>query len=336
MKAAATIHPFPFGMCKNTILFLFLLQQGSSAFAQGGYRPHPLLSPMWQAELEYMEPSQVKDTSMEHGFSGGTFTFRMPVYTGKDWLSADGGKPFFAVLAQASASARQTQIDYLEPDRWLTMGRLGVTGLMAKGLRHLILANISVMLPSESFQFNPGFLRPNATLIWRKLYHDNKLWHTVGIAYTPILGKEVPLPILGLGLKLGNDDQVQFTFPYNAAYTHLFSRKLSLSARAQMMGGNYFLQPDSIYTEDPLRHRFLIPRLGIVARYYTSRHVVITPEIALTGTGRLRLADDVSRLSSTLFFRISLQVRFGERPAAAPILNFDPGDSGFDPTYLTE
>ncbi len=304
--------------------------------AQGGYKPHPFLSPGWQVEMEYLEPSQVKDTSMENGFAGGSFSFRLPLYTGKDWLSADGGKPFFAILAQGSAAYRISQLDFLEPDRILTLGRAGVTGLMAKGLRNLFMLNLNVSLPSESFAFKPSYLRPGGALVWRKLYHNNTWWHTLGILYSPISGRDLPLPLAGVGVKLGNDDQLQFTFPFNLSYTHIFSRKFSLMARIQNLGGYHYLKADSIYREEPLVYRFRYQRIGLVGRFYTDRHVVITPEIAFVGRGRLSIADYNAGQRPTFFFRISVQVRFGNRPAAAPILNFDPGDSGFDPAYLVE
>lgn len=304
--------------------------------AQGGYKPHPLLSPMWQADVEYLDPSQVGDTTMENGFTGASFTYRLPLYTGKDWLSADGGKPFFAVLAQGSLHARQSQIDFIEPDRMLTLGRFAVTGLMAKGLRHLYLANLSLSLPTESFSLNLSRLRVHGSFIWRRLYHNNRVWHTLGLTYTPITGKDLPLPVAGVGVKLGNDDQIQITFPFNASYTHLFSRKFSLSVRVQNMGGYNLLNEDSIHTEDPLVYRFRFPRAGLVGRWYTHRHVVITPEVGLTAFNRVGLDGLKFNQTPAPYFKFSIQVRFGVRPSAAPILDFDPGDSGFDPSYIVE
>lgn len=323
----------------NRYRLIFLMTMAASltrAQPPGGYRPHPLLSPMWQADVEYMDPTQVQDTTVVNGFSGMGFTYRLPLFTGKDWLSADGGKPFYALLAQAGATCRQSQLDFLEPDRKLTMARISFTGLMAKGLRNLYLASISLSMPSESFRFSPRYLRPHAALVWRKLYHNNKFWHTLGIMYTPIAGRDLPLPLAGVGLKLGNDDQVQVTFPFNLAYTHRFGRYFSLTGRLQNMGGYHYLRPDRIHPDSPLLYRFRYPRLGVMARIYTLSHVVITPEIALTGRGRLELADERFFQTNALFFRLSVQVRFGKRPTAAPILNFDPGDSGFDPAYLVE
>ncbi len=304
--------------------------------AQGGYRPHPLLSPMWQADIEYLEPSQVTDTSMENGYSAASFTFRIPVYTGKDWLSADGGKPFYAIFTQGRISGSISQLDFLEPDRMLTLGRAGVTGLMAKGLRNLFMLNLNASLPSESFSFKPSYITAGGALVWRKLYHNNNWWHTVGVVYSTISGRNLPLPLLGAGVKLNNENQLQFTFPFNLSYTHIFSRKFSLIGRIQTLGGFHYLKADSIYREEPLVYRFRYPRLGIVGRIYTYRHVVITPEVAIAGRGRLELDEYKAKQNPSLFFRLSVQVRFGKRPASAPILNFDPGDSGFDPAYLVE
>lgn len=304
--------------------------------AQGGYRPHPLLSPMWQADAEYLVPSQVGDSTVQNGFTGLSFTCRTPIYTGKDWLSADGGKPFFAVLAQGSALYRQSQLDYIEPDRALSQLRIGMTGLMAKGLRQLLMANLSLSLPTESFSFRTRALRLHGSLIWRKLYHNNRLWHTLGLSYTPITGKDLILPVAGLGYTLGNEDQIQVTFPFNASYTHLFSKKFSMLVRAQNMGGYHILPADSTNREDPVFYRFNFPRIGVLGRWYGVRHTVITAEAGMTTGGRVQLDGVRDTQLPAPYFRFSLQVRFGNRPAAAPILNFDPGDSGFDPAYLVE
>lgn len=325
-------------MGKITSLLLSLLLFHTSAKSQGayGYKPHPFLSPMWQADVEYLAPSQVTDSSMENGFTGAAFTWRIPLYTGKDWLGADGGKPLFAVIGQFNASARQSQIDYIEPDRLLTQGRVGITGLMAPRLRNLYLLNLSLALPTESFRLRARGLRLNGALVWRKLYHNNRWWHTLGLTFTPVWGRDLLLPMAGIGIKLGNDDQLQFTYPFNAAYTHIFTRKMSLTFRIQNMGGYHFMQPDSLHDSDPLLYRFNHPRLGVLARFYTHRHVVLTPEIACAAFNRIEIDEKRSRQDPALYFRMSVQVRFGKRPPAAPILNFDPGDFGFDPTYLVE
>jgi len=319
-------------------LFMIFIALLISAYvqAQGGYKPHALLSPMWQADTEYLEPSEVKDTTMENGHAVTGFSFRFPIYLGKDWLSADGGKPFFAVLLNAGATAKVSQLDFLEPDRLLTVGRIGVTGLMAKGLRNLYLVQFSTSLPTESFHFELSQMRFHGAFVWRKLYHNNTWWHTLGVIYTPVMGKDLPLPMLGLGIKLGNDDQVQMTFPFNAMYTHIFNKRFSLSAKVQNTGGYHYLKADSIYQEQPLLYRFQYYRAGVLARFYTTRHVVITPEAGITATGKLQIDDYKAKQVLSPYLRISIQVRFGKRPPVAPILNFDPGDSGFDPAYIVE
>lgn len=317
--------------CIPTALFILLCH--GLLRAQEPYKPHPLLSPMWQADMEYLSPSQVDDTTQEFGFSGASFSMRVPLWTGKDWLSADGGKPLFALISQGGVSVRETQIDYLEPDRYLSLARLGLTGLMASGLRNLYLIQITASLPSESFRLKPGFFRFHGAVVWRKLYHNNKWWHTLGVIYTPVRGRDLPLPLLGMGIKLGNEDQLQFTFPFNFAYTHLFSRRFSLSARLNNMGGYHFIDSEG---DETFPFRFRYARLALVGRLYTQRHVVLTPEIGLTGRGWLQTDEVISLQAPTPYLRLSVQVRWGKRPPTAPILHFDPGDSGFDPAYLVE
>jgi hypothetical protein len=39
----------------------------------------------------------------------------VPLYIGKHWLSAVGGKAFFAALMQAGTSVRQIQASFFDP-----------------------------------------------------------------------------------------------------------------------------------------------------------------------------------------------------------------------------
>jgi hypothetical protein len=324
---------FPRQIYDLVFIFLFTTLADSSV-AQ--YRPHPLLSSMWQTDTEYIPETQVVDTTLTNGFTGTSFGMRIPLYLGKDWLDANGGKPFYAVLLNAGASLKETRNSYLNPDRYLTVGKIGVTALMAKGLRNLYLIQVGAALPTEAFNFKLNYIRPNGALVWRHLYHNNKLWHTLGVTYSPIQGRDFPLPIAGFGAKLSNEDQIQFTFPFNAMYTHSFTRKFSVSAKLSNMGGYHYLKADTTYGGEPLPYRFNYRKLTAMARYYTDRFVVLTGEAGVTGRGRIQIADQKDRQLSSFYLRFIIQVRFGARPAAAPILNFDPGDSGFDPNYQVE
>ena len=72
------------------------------------------------------------------------------------------------------------------------------------------------------------------------------------------------------------------------------------------------------------------------AQYYTDRHVVVTPEVGFAGKSHLEINGKEDTQAPAFYCRLTFQIRFGKRPAASPILNFDPGDSGFDPSYLVE
>ena len=317
---------------KRITPFLLLLSGITSAQE---YKPHPLLSPMWQAETEYFTPSQIEDSTQKNGFTGGAFNLRFPIYRGKDWLDAAGGHPYFAFIANTGVNARQSQINYIEPDRLLTNYKLGITGLMATGpssLRNLYMLQVTTSSPAQDFRLAPRF---HGALIWRRLYHDNRLWHTIGITYTPVFGRDLPMPVIGAGYKINKENQVQFTFPFNFVYTYLLSRQLSISGRLINSGGYYRLQED-IRQEEDYFYRYNYLRAALAVRYITDLNVVWTPEIGLTNKAHVQLDDTKNRQLSAIYFRLGMQVRFGKRPAASPIMNFDPGDSGFDPSYLVE
>lgn len=303
------------------------------------YKPHPLLSPMWQAEGEFLSPTQVSDTTLRNGFRGGSLRMRIPLYRGKDWLKVGGGKPYIAVLAQGGASARATNVSYIDPDRVLTTANLGITALMAKGvssLRNLYMLQAGATLPTESFWFRPDYIRYHGALIWRHLYHNNKFWHTIGVIYSPISGRDLFLPVIGGGMKIGNEDYLQATLPFNIAYTHRFSPKFSLTTKLNMNGSYYYLKTDAVHDKEPVIYRQRYAKLSLMGRYYTDRHVVVTPEVGFAGKSHLEINGKEDTQAPAFYCRLTFQIRFGKRPAASPILNFDPGDSGFDPSYLVE
>ena len=130
-------------------------------------------------------------------------------------------------MLNAGDSLKETRNSYLNPDRYLTVGKIGVTALMAKGLRNLYLIQVGAALPTEAFNFKLNYIRPNGALVWRHLYHNNKLWHTLGVTYSPIQGRDFPLPIAGFGAKLSNEDQIQFTFPFSKK--NLFCKSICIS-----------------------------------------------------------------------------------------------------------
>jgi hypothetical protein len=317
---------------------LFIMQTfiSSSINAQGYYRPHPFLSPMWQVEGEYLPASQIKDSSVSNGFTGSNFSLRVPVWKKKDWLDASGGKPFIAVLSHFGVSGRQTQIDFFEPNQNFTVSKFGVSGVMAKGLRNLYLMQGFVSMPTSDFSIQLNHIRFHATGLWRHLYHNNRWWHTLGITYSPIFGKDYILPIAGAGVQLSNENQLQFTFPFNLTYTHMFTKKLSVSLKANNFGGYNFFKSDSLNNSDWSIYRFNYKRGSIMLRYYTDRFVVFTMEGGVTSTANLQINEMKYYQVPSLYVKVGFQIRFGARPPAAPILNFDPGESGFDPNYIVE
>ena len=323
----------------KVIGFIYLIVQtfiSSPLNAQGYYRPHPFLSPMWQIEGEYLPASQIKDSTVSNGFTGANFAMRVPIWKKKDWLDASGGKPFVAVLSHFGVSARQTQIDFFEPNQNLTVSKFGVSGVMAKGLRNLYLMQGFVSMPTSDFSIQLNHIRFHATGLWRHLYHNNRWWHTLGLTYSPIFGKDYILPIAGAGVQLSNENQLQFTFPFNLTYTHLFTKKLSVSLKVNNFGGYNFFKSDSLNNNVWSIYRFNYKRGSVMLRYYTDRFVVFTMEGGVTTTANLEVNNLKFYQIPSAYLKVGFQIRFGERPPAAPILNFDPGESGFDPNYIVE
>jgi hypothetical protein len=291
---------------------------------------------MWQIEGDYLPATQINDTTLSNGFTGTNFSMRIPIWKKKDWLDASGGKPFIALLSHYGLSARRTQINFFQPNQNLTVSKFGVSGVMAKGLRNLYLVQGFISMPTTNFSLQLNHMRYHGSVLWRHLYHNNRWWHTLGVTYSPVFGKDLLLPIVGAGIQLSNENQLQFTFPFNVTYTHLFTKKLSVSLKANNFGGYNFFKSDSVDNNNWSIYRFNYKRASVMLRYYTDRFVVFTMEGGVTSTGDLKVNDIPYQQRSSIYLKVGFQIRFGKRPPAAPILNFDPGESGYDPNYIVE
>jgi hypothetical protein len=60
---------------------------------------------MWQDDADYFLPSK-NVVTLKNRFASAAFQFHVRLYIGKRWLSAVGGKAFFATLMPAGASVR--------------------------------------------------------------------------------------------------------------------------------------------------------------------------------------------------------------------------------------
>lgn len=315
-------------------LFFLLFVIHTSVLGQA-YKLHPLLSPLLQTSAEYLAPSEVREEGREHGFTRYDCQLHFPLYIGKDWLRAEGETPLFAVLAGAGASLLVSQGQYLDPDRALTKPVAGITALAAYGKRNLYLLQAGCNLPTEKFNVEPLYLRYSGTVMWRHL-HRNGWWHSLGITYTPVYGNEKILPLLGIGKSLGRNDQLQACFPYSLSYSHRFNESLVIQAQLIQEGFHYLLNPAPSGAEDYPIYRQWQSRIGLTMRWYSYRHLILLPEIGIALPSNLKTDDIRSEQISTAYARVTLQYRFGNRPAAAPILDFDPGLNAFTPNYIGE
>lgn len=109
-----------------------------------------------------------------------------------------------------------------------------------------------------------------------------------------------------------------------------------MSLKVNNFGGYNFFKSDSLNNNEWSLYRFNYKRGTVMLRYYTDRFVVFTLEGGVTTTANIAVNDLKFYQIPSAYLKAGFQIRFGERPPAAPILNFDPGESGFDPNYIVE
>lgn len=306
--------------------------------AQSFPGPQPLLSPSLNANVTHRVATQVGDSTVKYGFDEASFGFKFPIYTGKDWLSADGNIPFFAVLFNSQGLVKQTTGDLFFKNKQLLRADAGATALLAVGLRNLYMVSFKTLLMEDLEAINPARLRYNGNIFWRHRSND-QFNYTLGASYSYVYGRNVLLPIIGLGYHFTKEDAVNVVLPFNIHYTHKFDRRISLSVFLKPNGGAYYLQyhlNDSVKIPDVLfRQRSF--QLGISLRYKSYSHIVLIPEIGIAGKTHLSLDNYKTTTQPSVYVKLGLRYRFGKRATAAPILNFDPGDFGIEQNdYLEE
>ena len=177
--------------------FLFLLCFGYTLMtnAQTYPGPQPLLSPSINGSIMHQVATQVGDSTVKFGFDEASFGFKFPLYTGKDWISADGNKPFFAVLFNSQGSVKQTSGDFFFKNKQLLHADAGASALLAVGLRNLYMVSFKTGLREDLDAINLTRLRFSGNAFWRHRSND-QFNYTLGLSYSYIYGRNIFLPIL--------------------------------------------------------------------------------------------------------------------------------------------
>jgi len=303
----------------------------SFAMGQSYPGPQPLLSPSINGSMQHSIATQVGDSTVKYGFDEASLGFKFPLYTGKDWMSAGGNKPLFAVLMNSQGSVKQTSGDFFFKNKQLLRANAGASALLAVGLRNLYMVSVQTGLAEDLTSINPTRLRFSGNAFWRHRNHD-QFNYTLGVSYSYVYGRNVLLPILGFGYHFTKADFVNVVLPFNIHYTHRFDRRVSLSAFLKPDGGSYYLNyqlNDSVKIADVVfRQRSF--HLGVSLNYKTFSHFIFIPEIGLANKTRFAIDEYKTTSPPSLYFKLGLRYRFGKRATAAPILNFDPGDFGIE------
>jgi hypothetical protein len=305
-------------------LFSFIYMAASGQVWPG---PHPLLSPWIKINAEDRIASQVDTFENKFGYYRGEGTINIPVYRGKDWLTATGNTPLIGVTLQAAASLMQPQGDFLPDTLQLLRARGGVNFIYSKGLRNLFTLNVQGVAAHEVESFSLGGAYINGSAFWRHRFND-QFSTTLGLAYTSVFARNRLLPLAGITWRPLKEDLFIILFPAYLQYTHFFGRSTALSVSARPFGGIYtmdFPVNDSIRLEDvTFRHREF--QVALKLRVKISYQLSVEPEGGFSGPVHLEIADQEYKTSSSAFIRMMIRYKFGQRANVAPILDFDPAD----------
>ncbi len=320
------------------LLICYLLFKSMSSAAQSYPGPQPLLSPSINASVMHPVATQVGDSTVKYGFDDGSIGIKFPLFVGKDWMSAGGNKPLFAVLFNAQASVKQTNGDLFYKNKQLLCANAGATAMLAVGLRNLYFVSVQPLLMEDIESIKPTRIRYSGNALWRHRSHD-QFNYTLGFSYSYVYGRARFLPVLGFGYHFTREDVVNVTLPFNIYYTHQFSKQLSLSLFIKPNGGSYYTEQqlnDSVKITDVLFGQTNF-QLGTSLIYKSYSNLILIPEIGFAGKTHLSFDDYKTTTQPSVYVKLGIRYRFGKRATAAPILSFDPGDFGIERNdYLEE
>ena len=306
------------------VVFTFCLQV---IYAQVWPGPHPLLSSSVRLNLEEHIPGQVDTFETKFGYAKTEVVYSLPIYRGKDWLTATGNTPLIGFTIQSAASLLQPQGGFLSNDNRLLRARLGGNFIYSRGLRNLYMANAQGVLSNDIKSISFSGIYINGTALWRHRQNDQFGW-TLGLTYSSVYGNNKLLPIVGISFHPTKEDLITFLLPFNIQYKHSFNRSMALSITLRPNGGfynlNYKVNDSTTIKNIIFRHHSKTLSASIL--YKLSYQFSIDPEVGLESKTRLSLNENKYHSTSTLFARITLRYKFGQRAHVAPILDFDPTD----------
>ena len=311
----------------SILLPLIMIFYCHSIDAQVWPGPHPLLSSSYKLSAEGHIASQVDTLETKFGYAKIEGRFCFPVYHGKDWLTATGNTPLIGITIQGAASLLQPQGDFLIDDTRLLRARLGGNFIYSKGLRNLYMVNGQGILAHELKTISFSGIYINGSALWRHRQNDQFAW-TLGLTYTSVYERNRLFPLAGISYHPSKENLITFLLPVYIQYKHFFNRSTSLSATIRPNGGfyniNYKVNDSTTIKNLVFRHRNMT--LSATVLYKISYQLSIDPEVGIESGTRLFLNEHKYLTTSSLFARITLRYKFGQRANVAPILDFDPAD----------
>ena len=310
------------------LFFSFFLSPMRETSAQVWPGPHPLLSSRIKANIESHIASQVDTLATKFGYEKAELEFGIPLYRGKDWLTATGNTPLIGITLQGAGAIMKPEGGFLDSDK-LLRARLGSNFIYAKGTRNLFMANIQGIVADELNSFSLDGLYINGSAFWRHRQNDQFGW-TLGLTYTSVYAYNKLLPVIGFSYRPTKEDLISILLPITIQYTHFFNRATALSATIKPNGGFYNMNNEDndtilmLYKNSTFRHRNFLFSINLNHKF--SYQFSIQPEIGLENNTELFVDDFKFQASSSVYVRIAFRYKFGRRANIAPILDFDPAD----------
>ena len=112
------------------ILVIFKMHPVSAQLWPG---PHPLFSPNYKLSIDGNIASQVDTFERKFGYEKVEAGFSIPLFTGKDWLTATGNTPLIGITLQGKGSVLQPEGGFLNSDQRLARVRLGSNFIYSSG-----------------------------------------------------------------------------------------------------------------------------------------------------------------------------------------------------------
>lgn len=197
---------------RNLVLLIFILAS-YTASAQD----RKFLSPQLKFSVEYDAPSKLKESSAKYSISKGNIGFVYPLLSRRFALTNSLDYKSMVVLTNINAGYALPDFTFLDSTHQFVNGSAGLSVIYNSGNKNTWLAGFNAGLAEDLETLSSYSLRFTGHALFKHKVSGSFSYH-VGLVYSFVYGRALPLPILGGVFRTSDKTKLKITLPLSITY----------------------------------------------------------------------------------------------------------------------